>query len=297
MPSLKQGQTTTKEDLNVFFYVNGSLSDPFTVSYTLFDSSTGTDEVIGLPNRFPIKFGIGSFFAPWTIPDDEPAGVHKIKWEYKEDATSETKIDIEEFNIVSECSAFAQTFPDFIVYLIQQLRAKLRDINPDRDYHFSPPEKEQTIAGFTRTRGYRWPDEQLYFHLIQAANWINLIPPDTDFRLENYPAVWQPMLLLQAMVYALWDLSILWINEEFSYSLNGISLDISKSDKYQSAASSIQDQVNTQLEIAKTRIHIIKGLAQSRFIFGRGAALGPWTGGQSIRRWVLSNATGIRLGF
>jgi hypothetical protein len=151
---------------------------------------------------------------------------------------------------------------------------------------FSAPSSEQTIAGFTRTRGYRWPDESLYSHLMQAVNFVNLMPPDTAFMLESVPAMWQPIVLNQAMVYALWDLSILWINEEFSYSLNGISLDISRSDKYQSAASSIQDTVTQQLELAKKRIHIIKGLGQNRYIFSRGAALGPWTGGQNIRRWV-----------
>ena len=265
MPSLKQSQTVAKEDLNVFFYVAGTLSDPFVVTYTLYESTTGTDQVIGLPDRTPIKFATGSYYAPWTIADDEPVGLHKISWKYRESATSEIKIDTEEFQIIPPCSAMHQDYPDFVLYLIQQLRAKLRDINPDRDYHFSPPSSEQTIAGFTRTRGYRWPDQQLYFHLMQAANYINLIPPDTDFRLDNYPAVWQPLLLQQAMVYALWDLAILWINEEFNYSLNGISLDISKSNKYQGAATSMQDQLNTSLENAKRRIHIIKGLGQSRY--------------------------------
>lgn len=141
---------------------------------------------------------------------------------------------------------------------------------------FSPPSSESTIAGFTRTRGYRWPDESLYSHLVQAANYINLIPPDTSFSLENYPAMWQPLLLQQAMVYALWDLAILWIGEEFNYSLNGISLDIEKSSKYQGIADSLQSALDQNLEKAKTRVHIIKGLAQSRYTYGRGAALGPW---------------------
>jgi intein/homing endonuclease len=161
---------------------------------------------------------------------------------------------------------------------------------------FAAPSSEQTIQGFTRVRGYRWPDESLYSHLMQAVNFINLYPPDTGFTLENVPAVWQPLVLQQAMVYALWDLSILWINEEFSYSLNGISLDIQRSDKYQGAASSLQDTVSQQLEIAKKRIHIIKGLGQSRHLFSRGAALGPWTGGQNIRRWIQGGPFRIGMG-
>lgn len=163
---------------------------------------------------------------------------------------------------------------------------------------FAPPSSEATIAGFTRTRGYRWPDEQLYMHLVQACNYINLIPPDTGFSLESFPAAWQPLLLLQAMAYALWDLAILWINEEFSYSLNGISLDIQRSDKYQSAASSMQDTVNTQLEAAKRRIHLILGLRQSKYTMGYGAALGPWNSSKmSVKKWVLGFRTSSSKGF
>jgi hypothetical protein len=276
MPPIRQFQTTTKDNLRAYFYIGGNLSDPFSVTYTLYDSTTGTPEVIGLPDRTPIKFATGSFYAPWTIPDDEPLGVHKVIWNYKENATSAVKTDTEEFEVLGPCVGTEVTYPPFLQYMIHELRIKLRDINPDRDYHFSAPSGEATIAGFTRTRGYRWPDESLYSHLVQAANYINLYPPDTGFVLENYPAVWQPLVLLQAMSYALWDLAILWMNEEFSYSLNGISLDIMRSDKYQSAASAMQDTVNQQIELAKKRIHITKGLAQNRYIFGRGAALGPW---------------------
>ena len=274
--SIKQGQTLTKDDLNAFFYVGGSLSDPFLANYTLFDSTSGIDQIIGLPERTPIKYSTGSYYAPWSVPSDEPIGLHKIQWKYKENATSELKIETEEFEILSSCSGTEVQYPPQIMYLITQLRVKLRDIDPDRDYHFSPPSNEQAIGGFTQTRGYRWPDFQLFSHLMQAANYINLVPPDTGFSLMNYPAVWQPLLLLQAMSYALWDLAILWVNEEFSYSLNGISLDINRSDKYQSMASSLQDQVNQQTELAKKRIHITKGLSQSKYTFARSAALGPW---------------------
>lgn len=140
MPSLKQDQTLTKEDLNVFFYVAGSLSDPFVITFTLYDSTTGTDQVIGLPDRTPIKFATGSYYASWTIPDDEPIGAHKVIWKFRESATSEIKTDTEEFEIVPVCSKFAQDYPDFVLYLIRQLRAKLRDINPDRDYSIAGEE-------------------------------------------------------------------------------------------------------------------------------------------------------------
>jgi hypothetical protein len=298
MPSLKQGQTLTKDDLNVFFYVGGSLSDPYWVTYTLYDSTSGTDEVIGLPERIPIKFGAGSYFAQWTVPDDEPIGLHKIRWRYKESATSETKEDIEEFQIISLCVGTEFVYPPAIMYLIQHLRNKLRDANPDRDYHFSGPEKEATIAGFTRTRGYRWTDDSLYMHLVQACNYINLIPPDTAYDLASVPAPWQPILLLQAMAYALYDLAILWINEEFTYNLNGFSFDIVRSDKYMSVAQTIQGQVDTQMTEAKRRLHYIIGLRQSKYTMSYGGYFGPWTTGRmSVKKWVLGFGTQAGKGY
>lgn len=153
---------------------------------------------------------------------------------------------------------------------------------------FSAPNSEGTIAGFTRTRGYRWSDDSLYMHLVQACNYLNLIPPDTSFDLMNIPAPWQPLLLTQAMSYALYDLAILWINEEFSYSLNGISMDIQRSDKYMNVAQTMQAQVDTQMVEAKRRLHYVIGLAQSRYTMTYGNMFGPWNSSRmSVKRWAL----------
>jgi hypothetical protein len=298
MASLKQGQTLTKDDLNVYFYVGGSLSDPYWVTFTLFDSTSGSDVVIGLPERIPIKFGAGSYFAPWTIPNDEPMGLHKIRWKYKDSTTSIEKQDFEEFQIIPLCAGTGLVYPVEIMYLIQHLRNKLRDNNPDKNYHFSPPTSEAGIAGFTLTRGFRWDDDSLYMHLVQACNYINLIPPDTAYSLETIPGPWQPLVLLQAMSYALYDLAILWMNEEFTYNLNGISLDIMRSDKYMGAAQTIQGQVDTQLTDAKRRLHYMVGLRQSRYTMTYGGFFGPWTSGRmSIKKWVLGFGTQTGKGF
>ncbi|MCX5704190.1 MAG: hypothetical protein NT066_06860, partial [Candidatus Omnitrophica bacterium] len=199
---------------------------------------------------------------------------------------------------IALCAGTGLIYPVNIMYLIQHLRNKLRDINPDRDYSFSAPSSEATLAGFTRTRGYRWPDDSLYMHLVQACNYMNLIPPDTNFTLGSVPAPWQPILLLQAMSYALYDLAILWINEEFSYSLNGYSLDITRSDKYMSAAQTLQDTVNVQLEQAKKRLHYIIGLRQSKYTMTYGGFFGPFSAGKmSIKKWVLGFGTTTSKGF
>jgi hypothetical protein len=162
---------------------------------------------------------------------------------------------------------------------------------------FSAPSKEGTIAGLTRTRGFRWGDDSLYMHLVQACNYLNLIPPDTSFDLQHVPAPWQPLLLLQAMSYALYDLAILWINEEFSYSLNGISLDIQRSDKYMNAAQTLQSQVDTQMTEAKRRLHYTIGLRQSRYTMSM-SFLGPNVSGtMNVKKWVMGFGTQADRGF
>ena len=298
MPSLKQSQALTKNELNAYFYIGGNLSDPYWVTYTLFDCTSGNDEIIGLAERTPIKFETGSYYAPWTVPDDEPLGLHKIRWRYKEASSSVEKIEVEEFQIIPPCAGIGFIYPASIMYLIQHLRNKLRDDNPDRNYNFSSPSKEQTVAGFSRTRGFRWTDDSLYMHLVQAVNYVNLVPPDTSFSLEEVPAPWQPLVLNYAMSYALYDLAILWINEEFSYSLNGISLDIQRSDKYMNVAQTIASMADTQLEAAKARIHLIIGLRQSRYTMSYGGFFGPHTAGRmSVKKWVLGFGTSAGKGF
>lgn len=163
---------------------------------------------------------------------------------------------------------------------------------------FAPPSKEGVVAGFTRTRGYRWTDDSLYMHLVQACNYLNLIPPDTSFDLVSVPAPWQPLLLLQAMSYALYDLAILWINEEFTYNLNGYSLDIVRSDKYMSVASTLQSQVDSQMTEAKRRLHYTIGLRQSKYTMSYGGFFGPFTSGRmSIKKWALGFGTSSSKGF
>jgi len=287
MPALRRGDSTSKDNLNVFVYNrNGQLQDPYSITFNLYDSTSGSDVLIAPADRVPIKFAVGSFYAPWKVDNDENIGPHKIVWKVRETAASDEVSHTELFEIVSRLTVIDEDYPEPIKRLLHKLRIRLRDANPDRDFHFSPPSSSDTIAGFTETRGYKWPDEQLVNHLEDAANYVNLIPPATDYELIDYPRPWEPLLLMEAQVYALYDLSILWAGEEFSYSLGGVSLEIQKSDKYANLANRMQDMVDKRIEEAKKRILITKGLRQSRHTYARGAALGPWSSGQNIRRWT-----------
>lgn len=63
-----------------------------------------------------------------------------------------------------------------------------------------------------------------------------------------------------------------------SYSIGGVSLDVEKSSKYESAYQAMNDQFDKQLERAKSTIHIVKGLQQPRYGIGIRSAFGPYTG-------------------
>ena len=298
MNALRRGDTTSKDNLNVFIYdTQNRLKDPYTITCDLYRvTCDGTLQIIGAPDRLPIKFAVGSYFVPWKIDDDEIIGKHQIVWKVKEKPTSTIITQTEEFEIVSKLTVINEGYPEQIKRLINKLRVKLRDVNPDRDYHFSPPSSEQEISGFTETRGYKWPDEQLVNHLEDASNYVNLWPPATDYELITYPNAWEPLMLLEAQVNALTDLAILWANEEFNYGLAGVNLDLRRSEKYSSLASQIQQMVDKRLEMAKKRLLCTLGLRQDRYTYSRGAALGPWTSGQNIKRWSSSRFNRIQIG-
>jgi len=63
-----------------------------------------------------------------------------------------------------------------------------------------------------------------------------------------------------------------------SYNIGGVSLEIEKSSKYESAYGAIKDSWDSQLERAKQTVKIIKGLQQPRFGIGIRSSFGPFTG-------------------
>ena len=63
-----------------------------------------------------------------------------------------------------------------------------------------------------------------------------------------------------------------------SYSIGGVSLDLDKASKYESAASMASDQFDKQLEKAKQTVKFCKGLQQPRYGTGIRSAFGPYSG-------------------
>jgi hypothetical protein len=73
-----------------------------------------------------------------------------------------------------------------------------------------------------------------------------------------------------------------------SYSIGGVSLDIEKSSKYESAYNAMKEAFSDQLEKAKLTVKLVKGLQQPKYGIGIRSSFGPYTGRGTLtpRRFV-----------
>jgi len=157
--------------------------------------------------------------------------------------------------------------------------------SPDRNYHFRPPAHEETIGQFNRVFGYIWEDEELQEFIARSLDRISAAPPKTYFAtcdqlVQSHPE-WRTLLLNGAMMDALFALMVNWISDEFSYNIGGVSLDIERSSKYESAYNAMKDSFDTQLERAKATIKTVRGLQQPRYGIGIRSSFGD-AGGRGV---------------
>lgn len=159
--------------------------------------------------------------------------------------------------------------------------------SPDTFYHFRPPEHEGRVGRFDRVFGQVWQDQELLLYLRRAIDDWTLVPPMTDqVRTideiwSRYPG-WRSGVTWGAIIHALFALQINWIQEEFNYSIGGVSLDIERSSKYQSALGDAKEMWDKAAE-GKTRTTLyIMGLKQSRFGVGVRSAFGPSLGKNTL---------------
>jgi hypothetical protein len=175
--------------------------------------------------------------------------------------------------------------------MINTFRVMLRDNNPDRNYHFRPPEHECDIGQYNRVFGYVWTDEELYIYLNRALDWWNMFPPSTSIgtleclvsSTSGGVASWATAIYYGAMAHALMALAINWVHEEFDYSIGGVSLSIEKSSKYESLKSNAEGQFDKAAEAKARTVKFTRGLQQPRYGIGIRSAFGPRVG-----RGVLS---------
>ncbi len=280
-----RGQQLGRNDLNIFLVdVNGTPVDAAEIGYALYDFTLGSEVLVGGQKRNPAHPSVGEYYASVVVPLDANMGNYRVRWTFREVIGGPIQQVVQEFEVVDKVAPgqYVATYTGCTTDLIRRLRILLRDLRPDRNYHFRPPAHEETIRQFNKVFGFIWEDDELGEYIERSLDMVSASPPRTPFQnvdqLCSYMPEWRTLLLTGAMGFALNALRINWIADEFSYSIGGVSLDLERSSKYESAAQSANDQFDKQLEKAKATVKIVKGLQQPRYGTGIRSAFGPFTG-------------------
>jgi len=281
-----RGQQLGTKDLDIC--LDNQAGHPINVAeitYGLYDVTTGQEALLGIPRRDPASDQVGHYYASVIIPLDANIGCYRVRWSFREMAGGPIHQVVQEFNVIDKATDTAAGPTCFTACeqdMIKRLRILLRDNSPDRNYHFRPPAHEETIRQYNKVFGYIWEDYELQEFLNRGLDMVSAAPPRTpipncDILVRDYPE-WRTLVLNGGMMYSLFALMVNWIADEFSYSIGGVSLDIDKSSKYESAYQAIKDQFDSQLERAKLTVKYVKGLQQPRFGIGIRSSFGPYVG-------------------
>lgn len=278
-----KGQQLGADDLHIF--LEDSSDHPTNVSeisYALYDYTTGSEALLGVPRRTPVNAAVGHYFASVIIPLDANIGPYRIRWTFRETPGGPVHEVVQEFEVIDKATSSVPLVTTCEADLIRRLRILLRDNNPDRNYHFRPPAHEETVRQYNQVFGYIWLDDELQEFIQRGLDMIIAAPPRTPFAsvdqmVQRYPE-WRTLLLNGAMMSAIYAVMLNWIADEFDYSIGGVSLTIEKSSKYESAYQAMSDQFDKQLDRAKATVKIIKGLQQPKYGIGIRSSFGPHTG-------------------
>jgi hypothetical protein len=127
--------------------------------------------------------------------------------------------------------------------LIHKLRAMLKDV-PDEQFR-----SLNTLV--EKQRGQRWSDELLLIYLQIAMQDINAEPPFTVYTIGTVPISWHGCVLNGAFIMALFGEAVVQNGEAFSYSDNGISLNINQAAGFMQIAQALHGAYKQQKENIK----------------------------------------------
>jgi hypothetical protein len=226
-----RGQQLGRNDLNIFL-VNAANTpvDAAEISYALYDFTTGSEVLIGVPIRTPANPSVGEYFASIIVPLDANLGDYRIRWTFREIVGGAVQQVVQEF-LVSDKAGLSTPSASMITGgainatptefdLMGRLRILLRDNNPDRNYHFRPPSHEETVQQFSRVFGYIWEDVELQEYLNRSLDLVGSAPPRTPFssidQMVQTRPEWRTILLTGAMMFAIQAVRLNWIADEFS---------------------------------------------------------------------------------
>jgi len=290
------GTELGRNDLKVYLVDEyGTPCNAASITYSIYylDETVGypgTEVLVGPANRTPVNPSVGEYFAALLIPPGASVGDYRIRWKFIKSVGDEEQEVVQDFGVTDPATGssgervYTQCEADFI----NKFRVVLRDNNPDRNYHFRPPEQESVVGSYNRVFGYVWEDYELLCYLQLGLDYWNSFPPETDsFRSLNDICTrkpsWRANIIWAATVHAMFALTTNAIHDEFDYSIGGISLSIEKSSKYQSLKDNAEQQFTKATEAKLQTVKFIRGLRQPKFGFGIRSSFGP-----NVGRGVLS---------
>jgi hypothetical protein len=273
-----RNQVLTPNDLDIKI-VNQSVVppqfvDPYTITYTIYDKTSGIPVVYGAENNPAVSAGVGRYYVNWTIPSTASLGDWEVQFHITDVMNGPERCAAIEFAIVENISTvtgFLANLDSRNQSMIAKLRVLLRDNNPDKYYHFRPPNTSSVVMGFTEKIGYIWSDEELFCFIVMSLDAINAWPTRTywtipDISIEQHlpqrdlPRAWESAVLYHAAELASRAVSAMWIADEFQYSISGVSLSLEKSQKYEALANAFGTSATKFIEMAKKTMKLGRGM-------------------------------------
>ena len=237
--------------------------------------------LVGQPRTTPARSSQGAYWANLTIPTIWN-GVFRIVW-YLIQYQGQPESQVFEDFIVQTVDPTSNSFeaPSSIIApkpetkskyapAIMYVRELISDENPDRNYHFRPPTPGKVVAGYTTRVGYIWTDSTVLRMLDISISKLNTwnIKNYYGWSLDNIPADWGRCAAIGAAASCLLKEGARWAADEFGYSLNGVSLDINKSNLYQSLGTTYQQEFNEWATLITANRPYSAGLRQNRWLLG-----------------------------
>jgi len=261
---------------------NGALIDPISLTYSIFSiDPSGSPVLVTQPQMVPHRASQGAYYIRMTIPTVWN-GSYQLQWFLKEYEESGIVTILEDF-VVQSVSPASGSYeaPSTIIAqppitnrkyapAIMYVRELLFDTNPDRNYHFRPPTPGKIVAGYTTRVGFIWTDSQILRFLQMAISKLNWYNPKNiySFTLDTVPADWGRIAAFAAAAMCLSAEGARWAADQFSFSLNGVSLDINKADLYRGLADGYNAQFTEMAPLVTANRPFSAGLRQQRWLLG-----------------------------
>ena len=278
------GDVFKRDDLNIGFDNDRGPINVADIWYGLYFVDPGPPEVevpLGNEHRTPVNPSVGEYWAANMVPPDCTPGTYRIRWTFRELSNSPLQQRVMEFTIVGTVNA-AQSSPYTAgqAKMIRSLRMLLRDQNPDKFYHFRPPEHQSNVNQYNRVFGQIWEDEELFEYLERALDTFNASAPlsrevsNIDLVMMKWP-VWKTNIIWGAVTHACFALMANWIADSFDYSIGGVSLTLNKQDGYSQLMDAAKQEFDKAKDEKKLTYKIIYGLQQPKYGMGIKSAFGP----------------------